>query len=112
MYIYLYYAGIGRRYIHFRINIFDFLSGLVNKARLDLIRFENYRPHPDTNRDEPNTETVGNIKSSYFIPNIRYIKFVISKLSAEAIRYQPQLFITHMIITKSKKMVLIRKGCE
>ena len=106
------YAGIGRRYIYFRINIFDFLSGLVNKARLDLIRFENYRPHPDTNRDEPNTETVGNIKSSYFIPNIRYIKFVISKLSAEAIRYQPQLFITHMIITKSKKLVLIRKGCE
>ena len=57
--------------LHIRINLFEFLFGLVNKARLDLIRFENFRPHPDTNRDEANTETVGNIKSSYFIPNIK-----------------------------------------
>ena len=57
--------------LHIRISIFDFLAGLVNKARRDLIRFENFRPHPDTHRDEANTETVGNIKSSYFIPNIK-----------------------------------------
>ena len=57
--------------LHIRINTLDFLSGLVNKARLDLIRFENFRPHPDTDRDEANTETVGNIKSCYFIPNIK-----------------------------------------
>ena len=57
--------------LHIRTGAFDFQSGVVNKARRNLIRFENFRPHPDTNRDEANTETVGNIKSSYFIPNIR-----------------------------------------
>ena len=52
-------------------DVFDFQSGIVNIARRNLIRFENFRPHPHTNRDGANTETVGNIKSSYFIPNIK-----------------------------------------
>ena len=45
------------------------MAGSVNKARTDLIRFENLGPHRDINRDGVNTETVGNdIKYSHFIP--------------------------------------------
>ena len=48
----------------------DLLSSLGNNTGLDLIRFENFSPLLDTNRDGVNTETVGsNIKSSYFIPD-------------------------------------------